>query len=75
VGERTPGAANPGRSYPAGADFEVTVPNGRVRTATSGGNWEGVGVTPDVVTSAETAQAAALELAKRALSSAVQAPR
>jgi len=75
VGEPTAGAANPGRSYPAGLDFEVTVPNGQVRTAASGGNWEGVGVKPDVVTPAAGAQAAALELAKRALSSNLQAPR
>jgi hypothetical protein len=75
VGERTPGAANPGRPYPAGPDFEVTVPNGQVRTAASGGNWEGVGVNPDVVTPAERAQAAAVELAKGALPSNVQAPR
>jgi hypothetical protein len=29
--------------------FEVTVPNGRVRTAVTGLNWEGAGVVPDVV--------------------------
>lgn len=48
VGEQTPGAANPGRPYPVNALFEVTVPNGQVRSAVSGRNWEGVGVTPDV---------------------------
>jgi hypothetical protein len=67
VGEQTAGAANPGRSYPAGAGFEVTVPNGQVRTAKSGRNWEGSGVTPDVVVSADRAQATALELATRRL--------
>ena len=75
VGERTPGAANPGRSYPAGSVFDVTVPNGQVRSARSGGNWEGVGINPDVTMSADGAQAAAVDLAKRALSSRAQAPR
>jgi hypothetical protein len=55
VGETTAGAANPGRPYPLNARFEVTVPNGRVRSAVSGGNWEGVGVTPDVKTTATEA--------------------
>ncbi len=48
VGERTAGAANPGRPYPVNSRLEVTVPNGRVRTAIAGGNWEGRGVVPDV---------------------------
>lgn len=48
VGEVTAGAANPGRSYPVNERFSVNVPNGRVKSAISGGNWEGTGVTPDV---------------------------
>jgi retinol-binding protein 3 len=48
IGEVTAGAANPGRSYPAGTMFEITVPNGRVVTAITKRNWEGGGVTPDV---------------------------
>jgi hypothetical protein len=48
VGETTAGAANPGRSYPAGVRLEVTVPNGHVRTAVTGRNWEATGVVPDV---------------------------
>jgi len=67
VGEQTAGAANPGRSYPARAGFEVSVPNGQVRTAKSGRNWEGSGVTPDVPVAADRAQAIALEMATRAL--------
>ncbi len=47
VGERTAGAANPGRPYRVNDWFEVTVPNGHVRTAVSGRNWEGAGVKPD----------------------------
>jgi hypothetical protein len=52
VGETTAGAANPGRSYAVNDRFSVTVPNGRLKSAVSGGNWEGTGVTPDVKTSA-----------------------
>jgi nucleoside 2-deoxyribosyltransferase len=59
IGERTAGAANPGRPYRVNAWFEVTVPNGQVRSALSGGNWEGRGVTPDL----EVAAADALEAA------------
>lgn len=55
IGERTAGAANPGRPYPAGTRFEVTVPNGRVRMAVSGRNWEGTGVTPDIPVRADDA--------------------
>jgi C-terminal processing protease CtpA/Prc len=48
IGETTAGAANPGRPYPVNDHFEVTVPNGRVRMAITGTNWEGSGVAPDV---------------------------
>jgi C-terminal processing protease CtpA/Prc len=55
VGETTAGAANPGKPYPVNDRFSVTVPNGRVRSAIGGGNWEGTGVSPDVTTTAEEA--------------------
>jgi retinol-binding protein 3 len=48
IGETTAGAANPGRPYPATPRVEVTVPNGKVRTAVTGRNWEGSGVVPDI---------------------------
>jgi hypothetical protein len=61
IGEVTAGAANPGRPYPAGELFEITVPNGRVVSSIGRANWEGRGVTPDVrVTAAEAFQAAHL---------------
>jgi retinol-binding protein 3 len=60
IGEQTAGAANPGRAYPVTGGLEVTVPNGQVRTAATGSNWEGSGVTPDIVVPA----AAALEQAQ-----------
>ena len=62
VGERTAGAANPGRSHRVNQWFEVTVPNGKVRGAVSGKNWEGVGVPPDVsVPASDALRAAHLE--------------
>jgi hypothetical protein len=48
VGEVTAGAANPGRAYPVSDRFRLYVPNGRIKSAIGGGNWEGTGVTPDV---------------------------
>jgi retinol-binding protein 3 len=48
VGEVTAGAANPGRGYVIDDTFEIQVPNGKLQTAVSRGNWEGRGVTPDV---------------------------
>lgn len=48
IGETTAGAANPGRPYYANEWFEVNVPNGFIKAAISGKNWEGTGVTPDI---------------------------
>jgi hypothetical protein len=48
IGQTTAGAANPGRPYYINEWFEVNVPNGQVKAANSGKNWEGTGVTPDV---------------------------
>ena len=55
VGEVTAGAANPGRPYPVNDLFEVTVPNGQLLTVSSRKNWEGRGVTPDVLVPAADA--------------------
>jgi C-terminal processing protease CtpA/Prc len=55
IGERTAGAANPGRPYLVTSNLQVTVPNGKVRTAISGRNWEGDGVVPDIKVAASDA--------------------
>lgn len=68
IGERTAGAANPGRPYRVNAWFEVTVPNGRVRSAIGGGNWEGGGVKPDLDVPAADALAVAHARALKRLS-------
>lgn len=67
VGETTAGAANAGRPYPVNDRFSVTVPNGRVKSAIGGGNWEGAGVTPDVKTTAPEAFPVAYARALRLL--------
>lgn len=55
IGETTVGAANPGRPYYVNEWFEVNVPNGQVKAANSGKNWEGSGVTPDIDTQGNNA--------------------
>lgn len=55
IGEVTAGAANPGRPYPAGDLFDITVPNGQLLTSVTRRNWEGTGVTPDVAVPAADA--------------------
>lgn len=67
VGEVTAGAANAGRPYRVNARFSVTIPNGQVKSAVGGGNWEGAGVTPDVKTSAADALKVAHTRALRGL--------
>ena len=70
VGETTAGAANPGRPYPINERLQVTVPNGKVRSAVKRGNWEGTGVIPDVKAPAIKALAVAHT---RALSKLIEA--
>jgi retinol-binding protein 3 len=67
VGEVTAGAANAARPYRVNARFSVTIPNGQVKSAGSGGNWEGVGVMPEVKTSAADALKVAHQRALRGL--------
>lgn len=50
VGDTTGGGANPGGIRRASDHFSVFVPVGRVTSPITGTNWEGVGVTPDLVT-------------------------
>lgn len=66
VGETTGGGAHPvfGQSLPHG--FSITVPFARAINPITKTNWEGVGVTPHIETSAEGALDAALEHARRA---------
>jgi C-terminal processing protease CtpA/Prc len=67
IGEKTAGAANPGKPYPVNDVFEVTVPNGHIRSAIKHSNWEGDGVTPDVSAPATSALDIALARARQDL--------
>ena len=62
VGETTGGGANPGGMAPLTPDFAMFVPGGRGENPTTGTNWEGVGVKPDVATPAADALKVALGL-------------
>ncbi|MGO1052199.1 S41 family peptidase [Crossiella sp. CA198] len=55
VGERTRGGAHPREGFRVHPHLEVTVPVARAVNPVTGTNWEGVGVVPDVETSAEDA--------------------
>ena len=51
IGETTGGGANPAnRTVPLGYGFRIFIPNGKVTHPTTGTNWEGVGISPDIVT-------------------------
>lgn len=48
VGERTGGGAHPGKTHRINRAFDVFIPNGRAINPVTGGNWEGVGIRPDI---------------------------
>jgi hypothetical protein len=64
VGERSGGAANPGRYFPTDVGLDVFVPTGSPRNPITGGNWEGSGVEPHVATPSAEALVRALALAR-----------
>src|SRR5690606_24219818 len=55
VGERTGGAANPGRPFDIGGGFSVFVSTGSPVSPITGRNWEGTGVRPQVEVEASEA--------------------
>ena len=63
VGETSIGAANPGGDFDAGDGFSVFISTGAAVNPITGGNWERVGVKPDVVVAAADALARAQALA------------
>jgi hypothetical protein len=71
IGETTGGGANPGGDRPLGAGLSIFVPTGRAENPLTKSNWEGVGVKPDVPTSAKDAFSVAYSAA---LKTAHQAP-
>lgn len=63
IGETTGGGANPGGSIPINDKLMVFIPTGKAINPVTKTNWEGVGVVPEVKTSAEEAFDKAVELA------------
>jgi C-terminal processing protease CtpA/Prc len=56
VGEKTRGGANPGSWQMIGTHFGVFVPTAYNEAADTHGNWEGVGITPDLAAPAAEAK-------------------
>lgn len=55
IGEQTDGGAHPGSSYRLNEHFEAFIPIGCLTHPITKQNWEGLGITPDVLTSSEQA--------------------
>lgn len=73
VGEKTAGAANNNGFTPIAPGFMLSVSFGRPVHPVSGGNWEGVGVAPDVAVDPERALPSAQALALKALATRTDA--
>lgn len=74
VGETTGGGANPGEGFDVGDRFVIFVPTGRAINPTTGTNWEGTGVEPDLKTAAKDALLAAQGAALDALAAKAKEP-
>jgi hypothetical protein len=74
VGETTGGGANPGRTFDVGDRFVAVVSTGRAINPTTGTNWEGTGVEPDLKVPAPQALLAAQAAALDALEAKAKAP-
>jgi C-terminal processing protease CtpA/Prc len=61
VGQRTPGAADHVTPVRVNRHVRAVLPEGRVRDAVTGTNWEGTGVVPDIPCEPAGALDAALE--------------
>jgi len=67
VGERTWGGAHPASPHRIGGHFYAVIPSQRSISPITGTNWEGVGVTPDIIAAPDNALAAAKKLMQRLL--------
>ncbi len=66
IGQTTGGGANPGGSMRINENLSVFIPTGKAINPITKTNWEGVGVIPEVKTTAEEAIDKSFELAKKA---------
>lgn len=64
IGEVSAGGANPANTWLVFDDLRISIPYGRAINPVTNSNWEGVGVLPDIETSAEKALEVALGKAK-----------
>ncbi|GLH72307.1 interphotoreceptor retinoid-binding protein [Geothrix limicola] len=71
IGEVTQGAGNQAQTHRLNSRFDVTIPNGSVRTAIRNQSWEGKGVLPDIpATSSDSLRIAHTRALQRLLKSA-----
>jgi hypothetical protein len=73
VGESTGGGANPGKFVALDDHFGLFVPTGRAVSPVTHGNWEGVGVAPDVPVESQDALRVAHRLALASLAASAPA--
>lgn len=62
VGEKTGGKANPGSIHRINDYFQVFIPNGHPINPITKGNWDGIGVLPDIESSSDEAYEKAYQL-------------
>lgn len=74
IGETTGGGANPGDLFPVGCCFRAFIPTGRAINPTTGTNWEGTGVEPDLKVPARDALRVARVEALKALKAKARSP-
>jgi hypothetical protein len=74
VGETTAGGAHPGMPHRITPHIAVLVPSGRPVSPVTSGNWEGIGVRPDIAVPAAEALARAHAAALRAVLSRLGEP-
>ncbi|MFC1556651.1 S41 family peptidase [candidate division KSB1 bacterium] len=66
IGDSTKGGAHSVDLYKIDDQFEIYIPTARAINPVTGGNWEGIGVIPDIVVPSASALDTAIVLAKRA---------
>ncbi|MFQ5821338.1 MAG: S41 family peptidase [Candidatus Heimdallarchaeota archaeon] len=66
IGDSTKGGANSVDLFKIDDQFEIYISTARAINPITGGNWEGIGVIPDIVVPAESALDTAIVLAKKA---------
>jgi C-terminal processing protease CtpA/Prc len=71
IGETTRGGAHPANTFSLTPTMEIAVPHARSINPSTGGNWEGTGIEPDLAVPAE----AAFDVAYRELQCLLNAPR